>query len=96
MSHSEMAEEEAAMRASTLANQALCPVYLGPLTSPAAAEVVAGKKARGAVVYADTSAAAVILDGEEYWNKCWRHAASFLCSPPLREDELSCCAGTGS
>ena len=85
MSHSEMAEEEAAMRASTLANQALCPVYLGPLTSPAAAEVVAGKKARGAVLYADTSAAAVILDGEEYWNKCWRHAASFLCSPPLRE-----------
>ena len=85
MSHSEMAEEEAAMRASTLANQALCPVYLGPITSPAAAEVVAGKKARGAVLYADTSAAAVILDGEEYWNKCWRHAASFLCSPPLRK-----------
>ena len=87
MSHTEMAEEEAAMRASTLANQALCPVYLGPLTSPAAAEVVANKKGRGAVVYADTSAAAVILDGEEYWNKCWRHAASFLCSPPLREDD---------
>ena len=46
------------------------------------------KKSRGAVVYADTSAAAIILDGDEYWNKCWRHAASFLCSPPLREDEL--------
>ena len=51
----------------------MCPVYLGPLTSPAAAEVVASKKARGAVVYAETSAAAVILDGEEYWNQCWRH-----------------------
>ena len=84
MSHSEGAEEEAVMRAATVANQIGCPLYVGPVTSPAAAEVIQAKKARGNVLFGDTTPAAIAADGEEYYNKCWRHAAAFLCSPPLR------------
>ena len=40
---------------------------------------------------AEITPAAIACDGEEYWNTCWRHAAGFMCEPPLRKgqkDEL--------
>ena len=27
----------------------------------------------------------LVCDGNEYWNACWNHAASFVTSPPLRK-----------
>jgi dihydropyrimidinase len=87
MAHSETAEEEAVMRATTLANQLNCPLYLGPITSSSAAEVMKRKKSRGAVVFAETTAAALGCDGSAYWNQCWRHAAGFVCEPPLRNGQ---------
>ena len=30
------------------------------------------------------TAASLACDGSNYWNKCWRHAAGFVCNPPLR------------
>ncbi len=85
LAHSEMSEEEAAMRATTLAGQICCPVLVGPLMSPSAVEVLRRKKARGNVVFGETVPAALACDGEEYWNKCWRHAAGFVCAPPVRK-----------
>lgn len=63
-----------------------CPLYVGPLTSVSAADVVRSKKLRGVVVFGETTPAALAVDGGEYWNRCWRHAASFVCSPPLRKE----------
>ena len=27
----------------------------------------------------------LVCDGNEYWNACWNHAASYVTSPPLRK-----------
>ena len=89
--HSEAAEEEAVMRATTLANQVNCPLYITHVTSKSAKEAIEYKKSKGAVVMAEITPAALACDGEEYWNPCWRHAAGFMCEPPLRKgqkDEL--------
>ena len=89
--HSESAEEEAVMRATTLANQVHCPLYITHVTSKSAKEVIEYKKSKGAVLVGETTPAAIACDGEEYWNPCWRHAAGFMCEPPLRKgqkDEL--------
>jgi len=85
LAHSEALEEEATLRAATLADQVHCPLIIGPLASPAAVEAVQRRRAKGQVIYGATTPAALACDGEEYWNKCWRHAAGFVCSPPLRK-----------
>lgn len=89
--HSESAEEEAVMRAATLANQMHCPLYITHVTGKAAKDVIQYKKSKGSVLLAEITPAALACDGEEYWNPCWRHAAGFMCLPPLRKgqkDEL--------
>ena len=89
--HSESAEEEAVMRSTTLANQVHCPLYITHVTSKSAKDVIEYKKSKGAVIVAEITPAALACDGEEYWNTCWRHAAGFMCEPPLRKgqkDEL--------
>lgn len=85
MAHSVEAEEEAVMRASTLANQVNCPLLLKSITSDSAADIVKVKKSRGNVLYAEVTPAALACDGNEYWNTCWTHAASYVTSPPLRK-----------
>lgn len=85
MAHSIEAEEEAVMRASTLANQVNCPLLLKGITSDTAADIVKVKKNRGNVLYAEVTPAALVCDGNEYWNACWNHAASYVTSPPLRK-----------
>lgn len=85
LAHSVEAEEEAVMRASTLANQVNCPLLLKSITSDSAADIVRVKKNRGNVLYAQVTPAALACDGNEYWNSCWNHAASFVAEPPLRK-----------
>eukprot|EP00094_Tigriopus_californicus_P000025 TCALIF_00025-PA protein Name:"Similar to DPYS Dihydropyrimidinase (Homo sapiens)" AED:0.05 eAED:0.05 QI:11/0/0/1/0.8/0.83/6/0/1031 len=87
MAHSELAEEEATMRATTLANQVGCPIYVGPVMSLLAAEIIQRKKRRGQVLFAETTPGALASTGEDYWNQCWRHAAGFVCAPPIRRGQ---------
>lgn len=86
LSHPEYGEEEATMRASTLADEVGCPLYVSAVMGGAAADVVRRKKARGNVLFAETVAAAIGCNGQDYWNRCWRHAAGFVCRPPIRKD----------
>ena len=48
-------------------------------------DIVKVKKNRGNVLYAEVTPAALVCDGNEYWNQCWNHAASFVTAPPLRK-----------
>jgi dihydropyrimidinase len=34
----------------------------------------------------EVRAASLLLDSSHYQNKCWQHAAAFVCSPPLTAD----------
>lgn len=90
-----MSEEEAVMRATTLANQVGCPLHLGPIMSSSAADIIRRKKSRGSIVFAETIPAALACEGDEYWNPCWSHAAGFVCAPPVRKGQkaemLSAC-----
>ena len=40
-------------------------------------------------MFAEVIPAAVSVDGSQYFNKNWRHAAGHVVSPPLRQDPLT-------
>lgn len=79
-------EEEATQRAITLANEAGAPLYVVQVMSKSAANVISKARREGKIVFGEPTAAGLGTDGSHQFNKCWRHAAGHVTSPPLRND----------
>ncbi|GAB6032317.1 hypothetical protein CHUAL_010955 [Chamberlinius hualienensis] len=85
-SRPEETEEEATLRAITLADQVNCPVYIVHVMGKKAANIIAAKRKEGVICYGEALASGLGTDGSHCYNKCWRHAAAHVISPPLRSD----------
>jgi dihydropyrimidinase len=86
LSHPEQAEADAALHAIALASEINCPLYIVNVMSKLSASIIADARKRGNVVFGEPIAASLATDGTHYFNKCWRHSAGHVCSPPLRDD----------
>jgi dihydropyrimidinase len=82
-------ESEATSRACMMGQLSNCPVYIETVMSAGCAQAVAKSRQKGCIVFGEVTAAAVGTDGTHYFNKCWRHAAAHLTSPPLRPDSAT-------
>ena len=89
MSRPEEVEAEAVLRACVMANQVECPLYVVHVMSKSAAKIIMEKRLEGGVIFGEPIAASLALNGSHYYHKCWRHAAGYVLSPPLREDETT-------
>lgn len=87
ISRPEPLEGEATLRAITIGEQTNCPTYIVHVMSKMAADHVSAAKRRGCVVIGEPIAAGLGTNGTHYYNKCWRHGAAHVMSPPLRDDE---------
>jgi dihydropyrimidinase len=86
LSRTEDVEAEATNRACVIAHQTNCPLYVVHVMSISAAEEVSRARERWGknFIFGETLAAALGASGEEYYDKCWHHAAAHVLSPPLR------------
>lgn len=89
LAHSEESEEEATLRAATLANQINCPLYLDHVSMDSTADIVSNKRKKGSILYSEVTPAALACDGQGYWAKDWKTAASYITSPPIRKDQTT-------
>lgn len=86
LSRPECVEAEATHRVSVLAGQVGCPVLVAHVMSKSAANIIAQERTSFSSLFGETLAATIGTDGTHYFNKCWRHAAAHVMSPPLRPD----------
>ncbi|XP_012351040.2 dihydropyrimidinase isoform X1 [Apis florea] len=89
MSRPEEVEAEAVNRACVIANQVNCPLYVTALSSKSAADVVSSKKSEGVVLFGETLASTVGIDGSEQYGKDIEKARRYVTSPPLRPDSTT-------
>ncbi|CAF4455039.1 unnamed protein product [Rotaria socialis] len=80
---------EATYRVITIAEQTRCPLYVEHVTSKAAADKVQEARLQGQIVFGASNTASLGTDGSHYFNKCWRHGAIHVMSPPLRDDSTT-------
>ncbi|XP_011267097.1 dihydropyrimidinase isoform X2 [Camponotus floridanus] len=86
MSRPEEVEAEAVNRACIIANQVNSPLYITAISSKSAADVVSAKRSEGVVVFGETLASTVGIDGSEQYGKDMEKARRFITNPPLRPD----------
>ncbi|XP_016910481.1 dihydropyrimidinase isoform X2 [Apis cerana] len=89
MSRPEEVEAEAVNRACVIASQVNCPLYVTALSSKSAADVVSSKKSEGVVLFGETLASTVGIDGSEQYGKDIEKARRYVTSPPLRPDSTT-------
>lgn len=86
ISRPECVEAEATHRVSVLSEQVGCPVMIAHVMSKSAAKVIVDERTRNSSLFGETLGASIGTDGTHYYNRCWRHAAAHVMSPPLRAD----------
>ncbi|XP_011052957.1 PREDICTED: dihydropyrimidinase isoform X4 [Acromyrmex echinatior] len=86
MSRPEEVEAEAVNRACVIANQVNSPLYITAISSKSAADVVSAKRSDGIIVFGETLASTIGIDGSEQYGKDVEKARRFITNPPLRPD----------
>ncbi|KAL5110727.1 Dihydropyrimidinase-related protein 2 [Taenia crassiceps] len=83
-SRPEECEIEATGRAITLADAANCPLYVVHVMSAGAAQKISDARQAGILVIGEAIAAGLGTNNSHYFDTCWRHAAGYVMSPPIR------------
>lgn len=62
------------------------PLYVTAISSKSAADVVSAKRSDGIIVFGETLASTIGIDGSEQYGKDMEKARRFITNPPLRSD----------